>query len=101
MYNTIESCVLIRTEKHKDAIGQMVETEHRRAVLCESTAVSSAEWFNAGQIGLAAELRLLIHCSSYNGEEICEYRGQRYGIYRTYLNERQQVELYLERKAGV
>lgn len=101
MFNSVETCKLIRTSKHKDAIGQLVACETSRTVYCQSSDVSRSEWLAAGQAGLAADLRLTVNAHSYNGEEICEYRGQRYGIYRTYLTDRQQIELYLERKAGV
>jgi hypothetical protein len=36
----------------------------------------------------------------YNGEDTAEYDGKRYGIYRTYERDDEQVELYLEKKAG-
>ena len=37
----------------------------------------------------------------YQKEELCEYDGVRYGIYRTYKRDADHIELYLERKAGV
>ena len=37
----------------------------------------------------------------YEGEEIVEFEGTRYGVYRTYRGRDDTIELYLERKAGV
>lgn len=37
----------------------------------------------------------------YQGEEIAEINGDRYGIYRTYFATTDTIELYLEKKAGV
>ena len=37
----------------------------------------------------------------YQGEEIAILNGARYGIYRTYSPNGEEMELYLEQKAGV
>ena len=36
----------------------------------------------------------------YEGEELAEIDGVRYGVYRTYLGSNESIELYLERKTG-
>jgi hypothetical protein len=38
--------------------------------------------------------------ADYEGERLLEYNGKRYGIYRTYNNGSDEVELYAERKGG-
>lgn len=47
------------------------------------------------------EYRATMFSPDYNGEQIAELDGVRYGIYRTYLGRNETVELYLEKKAGV
>ena len=36
----------------------------------------------------------------YNGEEVCEFKGMRYMIYRTYHTRNDMIELYAERREG-
>jgi hypothetical protein len=92
---------LIRKTYEIDAIGQHVCTEEREEVFCEVRSVGQREWFEAGRNGLKAELQVNMFGFDYHGEEICEFDGVRYGIYRTYRRDKDSIELYLERKAGV
>lgn len=85
----------------KDAIGQLVPIEVPRDVFCNITSVSASEFFEAGRAGIRPELRATLFAFDYNGEEIAELDGVRYGVYRTYLGKGETIELYLERKAGV
>ena len=72
-----------------------------RDVFCNITSVSADEWLNAGKAGLRAEYRATMFLYDYQGEELAELDGVRYGIYRTYAGTNETIELYLERKAGV
>ena len=36
----------------------------------------------------------------YSGESLCEYRGKTYSIYRTYINNADYIELYVQREGG-
>ncbi len=92
---------LIGVTYKPDAIGQQVPTENRRDVFCNITSVSAAEWFEAGKAGLNPEYRATMFAPDYQGEQIAELEGVRYGVYRTYLGKHETIELYLERKAGV
>lgn len=92
---------LIGVTYTKDAIGQQVPKEVPREVFCSITSVSSSEWFNAGKAGLKPVCKATVFALDYNGEEIAELDGVRYGIYRTYLDRHERIELYLERKSGV
>lgn len=92
---------LISVTYTDDTIGQKVPTETTRNVFCSVESVTQSEWFNAGNAGLKAEYRAVMFAPEYKGEELCELNGVRYGIYRTYLTNNEEIELYLERKAGV
>ena len=92
---------LITQTYMKDAIDQQVPAETRREVFCNITGVSAAEFFEAGRAGIRPEYRVTIFAFDYNGESIVELEGVRYGVYRTYLKSGEDIELYLERKAGV
>lgn len=84
-----------------DSIGQQIPKETPREVYCGVSSVSASEWFKAGRAGLKPEYRVTMFASDYQGEQIAELDGVRYGIYRTYLGGNETIELYLERKAGV
>ena len=92
---------LIAVTYTSDAIGQQVPTENRRNVFCNVSSISGSEWLDAGKAGLNPEYRVTMFSPDYQGEQIAELDGVRYGIYRTYLGRNESIELYLERKAGV
>lgn len=103
---------LISTTYTQDAVGQLIPTEVSRTVFCNLRSVTRAEWAAAGQNGLKAELVATMFAPDYNGEEIAEISlvspepgsvpiSVRFGVYRTYLDRNEQIELYLEKKAGV
>lgn len=92
---------LIRVTYTDDSIGQQVPQETRRDVFCNVSSVSASEFFDAGRAGLKPEYRVTMFAHDYEGEEIVELDGARYGVYRTYLGKNETIELYLERKAGV
>lgn len=92
---------LILTSYTQDNIGQPIPAETRKDVFCNLTGVSASEFFEAGRAGLRPEYRATMFAHDYNGEEIVELDGARYGVYRTYLGRNETIELYLERKAGV
>ena len=86
-----------------DAMGQRLATEKSTTVYATLQSVSRAEWTSystAGRSGLVPAYVALVFMGDYNGESIAEYDGKRYGIYRTYERDDEQVELYLEKKAG-
>lgn len=91
---------LISETYEGDALGQQVATEHLREVFCQIDSVRQTEWFSAGQKGLKAQFVVKVFADDYAGESLIEVDGVRYGIYRTFLNAHDQMELYLERKGG-
>lgn len=92
---------LISVSYTTDSIGQRIPVETATTRYCQLSSVSQSEWFEAGRNGLKAEYRAVMDAEEYNGEELAEVLGQRYGIYRTYRTKGDTIELYLERKAGV
>ena len=84
-----------------DSIGQKVPTETSRGVYCNLRSVSRQEWKDAGEMGFKPSFVATMFAYDYQGEELAELNSKRYGIYRTYLTTDDQIELYLEAKAGV
>ena len=87
-----------------DAMGQKVYTTQERTVFATITSISRAEWVSysqTGRQGLVPAYVATVFFGDYAGENECVYDGQTYGIYRTYERDDEQVELYLEKKAGL
>ena len=81
--------------------GVRVPTEVKREVFCKVGTITRSEFFDGGRAGLNPEMRFDIFGADYNGEEVCEWRGKRYAIYRTsHYESEDYLELYVERKGG-
>lgn len=98
--NRSDVLTLIGVKYKEDAIGQQVPVEVPRTVFCNISSVSGAEFFEAGRAGLSSEYRVNMFGPDYQGEEIAEINGERYSIYRRYKGKKDDIDLYLERKAG-
>lgn len=72
-----------------------------RTVYCEVKSISQNEAYQARAIGLNPEYKLILsHSFEYNGEKLCDFRGIRYSIIRTYMNENDGIELTVQRVGG-
>lgn len=91
---------LISVVRVKDENGFWVETKASRQVYCRVDSISQSEFFEAGRNGLNPDYRFTMFSGDYQNEEIVEYRGQTYSVYRTYLTRSDNIELYVERKGG-
>lgn len=91
---------LIKTTYTQDSAGVMRKSERPRAVYCQTDSVSRDEFFEGGRSGLNPSYRFTIFAYDYDDEAECKYKGQRYGIYRTYVGRNDTLELYVERKGG-
>lgn len=82
-----------------DAYGNEVAAETKKTVMCEVESISQSEFYAAANTELDPEYRFVVFFGDYSGEEIVEYDGARYSIYRTYRAS-DNLELYAERKIG-
>lgn len=74
-------------------------TETERTVYCTARSASYNDILTAKSDGLAPELIFrLTHDFEYAGEKICEYRGIRYNIDRTYVSQEDWIELTCSRR---
>ena len=90
---------LIAETYTQDAIGQQIPVETETPVWATIRSVTRQE---AADGGHSPELVAVTPQVNYSGQAIAVVQGVRYGIYRTYrIPDSDQVELYLERKAGV
>ena len=79
-----------------------VDQETRTEVFCDVRSISQTEWFNAGRNGIDHPAFIFVmNRNEYRGQQIVEFHGQRYGVYRTYMAKNENLELYCEAKGGV
>ena len=91
---------LISVTRTQDAYGVWRESESSKTIYCEVQSVTRSEFFEAGRNGLNPEYVFTVFFADYSGEEIVEYGGKRYAIYRTYLGKNDNLELYAQREGG-
>lgn len=83
-----------------DQYGVQHASETSRKVFCAITSVSLQEWSEGGRLGLNPQFRMTMFAPEYHGEQILEYQGERYTIYRTYYGRNDTLDLYVERRQG-
>lgn len=83
-----------------DQYGREVYTETDKTVYCEVGSITQSEFFAAENTELNPEYKFTVFFRDYNGENVVEYNGKRYSVYRTYRAS-DYMELYCERKIGV
>lgn len=91
---------LIGTTYTEDEYGVLQPTTTRRLAYANVTSVSASEWFEGGRNGLNPEWRFTMFAPDYHGEDVVEFNGARYAIYRTYQQRTDMVELYCEKRKG-
>lgn len=94
--NTVE-IKLISTTLTKDIYGVGQPSETERTAYAFMNNVSGKEWFEGGRIGVNPDMRFTMFAPEYNNEEIIEYNGARYGVYRTYTDG-DWIDLYVEKR---
>lgn len=92
---------LISETYEQDEIGQFISTEIKHQVFCDVRSITRSEWYDAGRDGMQPSYIFTMFRHDYNGEKIVEFEGNRYGIYRTYIDRNEQIELYVEEKGGI
>lgn len=80
--------------------NQLVKTSER-TVFCRRASISQTEFFKAGQKGIIPRYEFKMSRFDYNGEKLVRYNDLLYSIYRTYETDEDDIELYVEVKAGV
>ena len=91
---------LIKETQTQDAFGVWRPSTTERDVFCQVDSITQSEFFEAGRNGLNPEYRFRIFAGDYDGERTVMFHGLRYGVYRTYMERTDTLELYVERKGG-
>ena len=95
MYNHLITLITITTTK--DSIGQVVETETPREVLCEVKSISQTEFYQAAQTQLRPELKVIMDKDDYQKEVRLQYDDEDYKVIRRYKTDGNEIELTCER----
>lgn len=92
--------ILISQEITIDDYGNEEATENKTTVFCEVSSISQSEFYASADTELQPEFRFSIFFGDYDNQDIVEYQGKRYSVYRSY-RAGDYLELYVERKVGV
>ncbi len=88
------------TKEGRDKYGRRIRTEQPRQVFVQVDSISMNEFYEAGRNGLNPQFRFRMFSGDYEQESVCEYKGERYAIYRTFMRDDDTIELYVERQGG-
>lgn len=98
--NLAEKIELITIEYTQDELGEWVETQTKDTVFAIIGSVSASEFFQAGLQGFKPEYKMTVWQTEYSGQELVEYNGKTYSIYRSYRRADGRIELYVTEKKG-
>lgn len=96
-------CTLLSYSVAEDPAGFVDDAgtvEERTTVWCKVQSVSGREIATMGQNNIKPSLKVTLWVNEYANQDTVEVDGKVYGVYRTYQNSADEIELYLERKAG-
>lgn len=100
MYAKNHVISLISFTETQDKDGFPVRTETSISVYASIDSITGAEFYQTGLLNIQPSFRAVIWAHEYAGQTVVEYKNKRYGVYRTFLRNRGEIELYLEEKAG-
>lgn len=91
---------LVKEIQTQDENGVFHTTEKKRKVYANVQSVTMSEWFEGGRNGLNPIYRFVVYQPDYHEEEIVEYKGNKYSVYRFYQSKNDNIELYVQLKEG-
>lgn len=84
----------------QNKIGVLEKTETKTQAYARISSVTGTEFHEGGRNGIRPALRMTVFRFDYSGQEIVEYEGTRYTVYRTYMTGNDRIELYVEKRKG-
>jgi len=92
-----------------DEIGQIIDTVTQKQVYCNVRSISRDEFYQAGQKGLRPKWAITMFQYDYENEEYVKMNISNtstqvlktYHIYRSYIKNNDEIELYLEETVGI
>jgi transposase-like protein len=83
-----------------DELLQQIEVTLPELVYCSKLSVGQKEFSVTMQKGLKAEMTIIMNHDEYDGEKVLEYNRKKYSIYRTFVRDDGNIELYCEVRVG-
>lgn len=94
-------CTLIQKNYQRNQIGVLDAVDiSGYPCFCSRLNITSNEFYKAGQLGLKPKMLLLVHADEYDGQNLVEYDGECYSIYKTFQRTDGYMELYCEVRTG-
>lgn len=98
----MDAVITLVTETYtKDAEGVNQVTETTTDVFCKVRSVSRADFYSAGELGLALSYVFITNPVNYSGQKVLVFGGERYAVVRTYQPSLDVLEIYAGYKVGV
>lgn len=98
--NLAEKISLITTTYTQDDIGEWIEAQTKTEVFAVVSSITMAEFYQAGMQGLKPDYRFTIWLTEYDNQDLVEYKGKIYSVYRSYRRDDGRIELYVNEKKG-
>ena len=98
--NLAEKIALITTEYGQDDLGEWTETQTKTEIFAMVNSVTMNEFYNAGLQGFKPDYRFTVWLNEYDDQELVEYKGKIYAVYRSYRRDDGRIELYVNEKKG-
>ncbi|WP_025115354.1 hypothetical protein [Lysinibacillus fusiformis] len=99
-YSKDNICFLISSKITVDELFQQIEITVPEMVYCAVSSIGQNEFSVSMQNGLKARLTIIVDYDEYDGETQVEYNRQVYSVYRTFVRDDGDIELYCEVKIG-
>lgn len=84
LYRDVVDLLIYEEGKDEDGFPTPPVETSRRTVFVNKKDVRSSEFYMANQQGVALKFMFEMHSFDYEGEEILEYEGRQYKVFRTY-----------------
>lgn len=99
-YSKDDICFLMTTKIIVDDLFQQIEVMEPEMVYCAASSIGQNEFSISMQHGLKASMTIIIDYDEYDGQKSVEYNRQMYSVYRTFVRDDGDIELYCEVKIG-
>ena len=83
-----------------DDYGNEIKAFSEKQIFCDTRSITRREFYDAAQAGLRPEVVLRMQKIDYEGEEEIEWRGKVYHVMRTYWDDADLMEIYLEERTA-
>lgn len=98
--NKSDVAYLLAESYTQNNFGVMERVVSKKKVFVKVASVTGQEWFEGGRNGLNPRFRFTMFAHDYEDENIIEYNGKEYTIYRIFFKTVDEVELYTEVRKG-